>query len=204
MSRANSFLVILAIGFSLLLGAVAGGAPAVLAGWLSPARADNQPPRDDLMARLASPTPSQTAQPSPTSTPPPDPTVTVSATPEPVTPTPSPTRTPTPAPTAVPSPTAGAEPVSAVEEGPEEPEPVMLVVTVEGNLNVRSGPGLEYLAIDFVSSGVEAEVIGRNAAATWALARVPDRGLTGWINASPSFVAISGDLLSAPVVEPGS
>jgi hypothetical protein len=204
MRRANSFLVLLAIGFSLLLGAVAGGAPAVLARWLSPARVDSQPPREDLLTRLASPTPSTTPQASPTSTATALPTVTVSPTPEPVTPTPRPTRTPAPTPTTTPSPEPETEPVSTDEVGPDEPEPVTLVVTVQGNLNVRSGPGVEYPDVGFVSFGMEAEVLGRNAAGTWANARVLESGLTGWIVTSPTYVAVNGDLSAMPIVEPGS
>jgi hypothetical protein len=204
MSRANSFLIVLAIGFSLLLGAVAGGAPAVLVNWLSPARSADERPQGDLMARLASPTPSQTPQPSPTSTRPPTVTVTASPTAVVATPAPRATRTPTATPTTAPSPTAETSPTVTDEEVPDEPERVLVQVVVEGNLNVRGGPGLEYPTIGFVSTGMEGEALGRNTAGTWVFARLPEGGLTGWINASPSFIAITGDLSTMPITEPGS
>jgi hypothetical protein len=71
-------------------------------------------------------------------------------------------------------------------------------------LNVRSGPGLEYLILSKVrSNGEEAATVlveGRDEAGQW-LAVNEHVAPGGWITASPNYITCDGDINLLPVVE---
>lgn len=109
-----------------------------------------------------------TRTPLPTFTPAPSPTPAVlppTDTPVPPSPTPSPTPvvvTPTPEP----SPTPESSPTEEVSS-PETPGPSDPSVTVDVNLNVRTGPGTNYDRIGALSAGTTVGIIGRTVNSGW-------------------------------------
>jgi len=99
---------------------------------------------------------------------------------------PSPSPTPVPVIADTPTPAAPAPtPPPATELPPaESPVPGGASVTVDVNLNVRTGPGTNYERIGAVQEGTAATIIGRNANSTWwqiTYADGPDG--KGWISA---------------------
>jgi hypothetical protein len=144
--------------------------------------------------------PTRTPLPTFTPAPPPTPVAVVPTnTPVPPSPSPSPTLvlvtpdTPTPA---APAPTEA----STTEVPPaESPVPGGASVTVDVNLNVRSGPGTNYERIGAVQDGNTVAIIGRNANSTWwqiPYADGPDA--KGWISAGYGTATNTEDV---PVVE---
>ena len=72
-----------------------------------------------------------------------------------------------------------------------------LVATGGDRLNLRSGPGSNYAAIEKVSNGTTLTIVGRNAAGDWLQVQVPGTsGALGWVSAS--FVQVNDPVL-APV-----
>ena len=88
----------------------------------------------------------------------------------------------------------------AVEQQPEQMICSLLVPTI----NVRTGPGLQFLVINKVR-GSESEpgsvlVVGRDESADWLA--VDERVASGgWLTGSPNFVACDGDILELPILE---
>ncbi len=74
-------------------------------------------------------------------------------------------------------------------------------VVVTGQLNVRSGPGLEYGVVTTVSQGNVVNLLGRNADSTWAYIQTAT-ALIGWVNASSEYINPSVAISSLPVVIP--
>lgn len=72
-----------------------------------------------------------------------------------------------------------------------------------GNLNVRSGPGVEYGVLDVLSFGEIVTMLGRNADASWVYIRTADL-IEGWVNSQ--YLNHSINLANLPVVgaAPGS
>lgn len=60
------------------------------------------------------------------------------------------------------------------------------------NLNVRSGPGTNFVVVRVLVAGTRIEVVGRNLENTWL--RVSD----GWISSSPQLIQLSGSTTSLP------
>jgi uncharacterized protein YgiM (DUF1202 family) len=88
-------------------------------------------------------------------------------------PTAAPTETPTEAPTEVPT------------ETPTElaPLPIVDVAYIHsGALNLRSGPGLDYPAVDIAYNRDEVYLLGSQGYDPWMLIRLPS-GSEGWVNA---------------------
>jgi hypothetical protein len=90
--------------------------------------------------------------------------------------TPIPTDTPTmppatdtPIPTDTPEPTATPSPIPA-----ETPTPVIPLVTVDVDLNVRSGPGTNYNQVGLLAAGTTVVVVGKNEDTTWWQIDYPD------------------------------
>lgn len=141
-----------------------------------------------------------TRTPLPTFTPAPPPTpVAVATTNTPVPPPPSPTPVPVTADT--PTSTAPAPTDAPPTQAPPAETPVSsgASVTVDVNLNVRTGPGTNYDRIGAVSNGSTVEIIGRNASSTWwqiPFADGPDR--KAWISAGYGTATNAEDV---PVVE---
>jgi len=90
----------------------------------------------------------------------------------------------------------GAIPVSgaAVQtvDGPH------LAVVVQA-LNVRSGPGVAYLATGYLNQGDEVVVVGRHTDSGWWQVRLPDDD-TGWVSGGWAHVPITGDTSDVPEV----
>jgi hypothetical protein len=204
-SRGSTFIILLVLVLSAVLGAVAGGA-------LSPENGAIESGDVRTTGLIGSPTPTPSLQPSPTATPQPTPSL-----PPPV---PSPTQPPVPSPTPPPAPTVTASPTAVtavptpmptptstpeIEASPTEapaPTETVTLVVLAYRLNLRAGPGIEYPTVGDVPAGVEAEVIGRNADGGWVLVQILDSPLSGWVNSGPEFVEFIGDLATVPVAEP--
>lgn len=143
--------------------------PSLGCGFLSTAAADNPiPTRTPLPTFTTVPTQESFVQLVPAeqanqATVPPDPVEVVELEPEAI----GPTNTPTPAP-----PTA-------------TPTPDMLSVTIQQNMNVRSGPSTLYYRVASAAAGDVYEVIGRNDDGSWAKIKHPDTADgTGWVYVS--------------------
>jgi uncharacterized protein YraI len=54
-------------------------------------------------------------------------------------------------------------------------------LTTTGNLNIRSGPGIQFSVVGWIPAGQTAEIIGRNADNSWW--QIQYGGVTGWISA---------------------
>ncbi len=75
--------------------------------------------------------------------------------------------------------------------------PHLTIVT--GALNVRSGPGVTYPAVNLLMRGDEVPVIGQHAASGWWQVRLPDGG-TGWVSGGVAYVSVDGDTKGVPEV----
>ena len=82
--------------------------------------------------------------------------------------------------------------VALAEESPR------LTVIVEA-LNVRSGPGISYPAVDVLQQGDEVDVIGHHAPSGWWQVSLEDGG-TGWVSGGAAYVEVSGDTDNVPEV----
>jgi hypothetical protein len=79
-------------------------------------------------------------------------------------------------------------------------DPTPRVTANRPSVNVRSGDGVEYPAIGFLTQGQTAQIIGISARGTgWYQIRLPTGGI-GWI--SPTVVDVSGNLSGVPAVVP--
>lgn len=117
------------------------------------------------------------------------------------TPLPLPTATPLPKPTATPQPPPPTEPPPTPEPTltpTPTPEPVIALVTaVDGNVNIRTGPGTNFEADGLLVVGETLEIVGRNADSSWWQVSTPD-GLR-WIAAD---VTTTSNVTEAiPIVE---
>ncbi|MCX6030799.1 MAG: SH3 domain-containing protein [Chloroflexi bacterium] len=117
---------------------------------------------------------------------------TATATPAPnftATPTPIPTATvtasPPPTPTAIPTATATATPTA---------QPKAAVNT--DRLNVRAGPGLDFVVFAVVEAGQTYTIVGRNAAGAWLQICCVSANQPGWVSAD--WVVVQGDVKSLP------
>ena len=137
--------------------------------------------------RTPSPTPDET-EPSPTATPQasatPRATVTTAASTTPTaaastTPTAAATSTPTEAPSATPRVTATVRPTTTPAASNSNSEP--LIVIVNGNINMRRGPGTNYEVIGIVLGGSEFAVSHTSEFGNWYLGEVLATGEEGWI-----------------------
>jgi uncharacterized protein YgiM (DUF1202 family) len=71
------------------------------------------------------------------------------------------------------------------------------IATVDSaGLNMRSGPGRDYDALDAYERGTRMQVVARDEAGEWLKVTAPD-GKTGWM--SSRFLVVQGDLDSVPV-----
>jgi len=100
------------------------------------------------------------------------------------------------------APAAAAAPVAAPAAGPSA---TRLTCRLQvPTLNVRSGPGLQYLVLSTLERPPQGErpvtVVGRDPRGEW-LAVDPRTVAGGWIIASARFVACDGEIASLPVAE---
>ncbi|MCB0209578.1 MAG: PKD domain-containing protein [Anaerolineae bacterium] len=103
----------------------------------------------------------------------------------------------------VPQPTPGSSnDVIVISPDPEitrtPPAPTVAQLTTTANLNVRSGPGTDYDILGVLLLGQSAEIIGRNAEATWWQVKYPSATQDfGWVSAQ--FVQAS-NIANVPIV----
>ena len=149
----------------------------------------SQPPPSTATPLPAVPT-STPQPPAATSTPAPTPAVTAPA-------TATPPAAPTPAVTGTPP--AAAEPPPTADPGEETaapvPAPLNAVLTVGGEMNIRSGPGEEYDRIGGASAGEEFRITGKNEDGNWW--QIDFGGEIAWIYA-PFVTAANAE--NVPVV----
>lgn len=85
-----------------------------------------------------------------------------------------------------------------------EAPPDSLCTLLVPSLNIRSGPGLEYLvlsqALASAANDVVVRVVGRNELGTW-FATATDIIDGGWIAYSPELLSCTGDLGTLPIAE---
>jgi dipeptidyl aminopeptidase/acylaminoacyl peptidase len=77
----------------------------------------------------------------------------------------------------------------------EEPRLQVIVAA----LNVRSGPGVSYPAMDLLWQGDEVALVGHHATTGWWQVRLPDEQV-GWVTGVPAFVQVRGDTSDVPEV----
>lgn len=75
--------------------------------------------------------------------------------------------------------------------------PTGVTVTTRVNLNMRTGPGVEFQWLDTVPAGTTLSVIGRNEISSWVL--VEFEGARGWMAAW--YTDVGGSLLDVPVTD---
>lgn len=87
-------------------------------------------------------------------------------------------------------------PAEATDKVPAEP-----MVTALVGVNVRSGPGVEYVpSIGWLARGQSARIIGRNAEGSWwQIEYPPDTAQRGWVSARPQYTS-APNAQDAPVV----
>ena len=151
-------------------------------------------------ARSAQPT----RTPLPTFTPAPPPTpVVLAPTNTPVPPPPTPTPTPTPVAvtpdTPTPEPSAPTQPPATQAPPDASPVPSGPSVTVDTNLNVRTGPGTNYDRVGSLAAGSTVAITGRDAnRAWWQIPYADAPGGQGWISAG---YGTASNAESVPVVQ---
>lgn len=69
-----------------------------------------------------------------------------------------------------------------------------------GALNLRSGPGAQYISLGTVAGGTQGRIIGRTNDWSWWL--LETETVTGWVNAM--YIIVRGDTGGVPYVAPGS
>ena len=115
------------------------------------------------------------------------------------TPTPSATPTETLAPTWTPTPAATPTPTSTMTPTPTVGVPL---VTALVDLNVRSGPGVEYPRIGALMKGQSARVTGRSPDLMWwQIVYPPDPSGRGWVSGRPQYTS-AANVDNVPIVSP--
>ncbi len=82
---------------------------------------------------------------------------------------------------------------SAAAQAGDSPQ---LTVLAEA-LNVRSGPGATYPAIDLLTQGDQVTIVGQHAASGWWQVKLTG-GRTGWVTGGAAYVSVSGDTAGRP------
>ena len=79
-----------------------------------------------------------------------------------------------------------------------------------GNLNVRSGPGLEYGAVATLPQGFGVNLVARNNAASWVFISLTN-GVTGWVNVNYLYtnfriwdLPINETIVAEPIIPTGT
>lgn len=124
----------------------------------------------------------QTAQ-APTSTPTFTPTSTSTPT---LTPTPTPTKTSTPTPTKTPTPTATATPT---------PDAIVIGNTI----NVREGPGTNYLQQGKFNKNEELDIVGQFENCAWLKVSRRNQTLTGWVSGDARYIQLQTNCENIPL-----
>jgi hypothetical protein len=109
---------------------------------------------------------------------------------------PTATAPPPATPTEAAPPTAAPTDTQAAPAAPTTAAPTAPVLTINVPANVRSGPGVNYTVIGGLNIGATAEVVGRDASATWYV--INYQGGQGWV--SNQVAQYSGDTNALPVI----
>jgi hypothetical protein len=96
------------------------------------------------------------------------------------------TVTPTITPTEVPSPTPT-----------ETPKPLPKAVVLPATLNLRDGPGTQYLGITSLKINDTLTVLGKFGNCSWLKVRT-EGGVVGWVYGDPAYVQFPGDCKLVP------
>jgi hypothetical protein len=76
------------------------------------------------------------------------------------------------------------------------------VTAMNGNMNIRRGPGVDYNPIGVLTDGASAVALGRDRVRRWLYIESPTSlGPTGWVSLLTQFTEIEGDVDALPVVE---
>jgi hypothetical protein len=103
-------------------------------------------------------------------------------------------------PTAIPPTPVPTEVVPPTPVPTEEPQETAITVTVQQNMNIRSGPGTSYPVVGAAKAGDTSSLVGRNEASTWVQVEYPPgSGSTAWVFAE--LVQISGDPTSVAIAQ---
>lgn len=94
-------------------------------------------------------------------------------------------------------PISGLIPVTGTTPSPNPPPVGATGTVITGMLNVRTGPGVGYVAFTTISNGTTVNLLARDASATWVKVILRD-GRQGWVNAS--FLTTSIPVINLPVV----
>lgn len=105
----------------------------------------------------------------------------------PTLPPPPPTTAPVATPTAQPSPTPLPPPTSAPAQ-----------VTAKEQVNVRSGPGVQFPISGKMPNKATAVIMGKSEDSKWFQIAFPDAGSPSWVSAA--FVTVTGSIEQTPVV----
>ena len=76
-------------------------------------------------------------------------------------------------------------------------------VIATGQLNVRSGPSIEYGVVTTLNQGAVVTLLGRNADSSWAYIQTVAT-VRGWVNASPTYITPSVAINTLDVVTPAT
>ncbi|MBI5305179.1 MAG: PD40 domain-containing protein [Chloroflexi bacterium] len=118
------------------------------------------------------------------------------------TPTPKPTLPPTPtlAPTATPlPPTPTPLPPTAT---PIPPTPVPPQATTKQQVNLRTGPSIQYAIAGRMPQNTNAVVLGKNEDGSWLQVAYPDAKTPSWL--ATTFVTVTGTIDTLPVIAVGT
>lgn len=74
-------------------------------------------------------------------------------------------------------------PITGTTPAPPPPPTGATGTVITGMLNVRTGPGVEFVAFTTISNGTRVTLLGRDTSGTWVKVILTD-GRQGWVNAS--------------------
>jgi hypothetical protein len=78
----------------------------------------------------------------------------------------------------------------------------VIVTAINGNMNIRRGPGVDYNPTGVLTAGDSAVAIGRDRVRRWLyIENQTASGPTGWVSLLTQFTEIEGDVDDLPVVE---
>lgn len=115
-------------------------------------------------------------------------------------PTPAPTETPLPSPTPL-LPTATPLPTQPPTASPTA-APLTLLVDVMINANCRTGPGVSYTVLRYLTQGIVVEVLGRNPTGSWWLVRETADEQPCWV--TMRALAYTFEMAGLPVITPAA
>jgi hypothetical protein len=77
----------------------------------------------------------------------------------------------------------------------------VLITVLNGDMNIRRGPGVDYNPIGVMSQGQSAVAVGRDRVRRWLFVEIPSGEVpSGWVSALTEFTEVTGDVDQLPVV----